>query len=148
MQVKTAGSLQETVWVTKLDDLLHGALWPGRRDRASPVLAVAFSTPAALTVSKCRCSLDGISWPAPAIAEATEVLQEEPCEPPGLAETVLFPVPPPNHYAWLLRAAEQMLQCPQRGLHLIRGRNEPFQQRLQSVKALGSVQTLVVVSKG
>lgn len=101
--------------MTRLDELLRGALWPDRRDRANPVLAVAFSTPAALTESKCRCALDGISWPAPApaIAEAAEVLQEEPREPPGLAETALFPVPPPTRSAWLLQAAKQMLPCPQ-----------------------------------
>lgn len=41
-----------------------------------------------------------------------------------------------------------MLRCPQPGLHLIRGRNEPFQQWSQAGKALGSVQSLVVVSEG
>lgn len=38
--------------------------------------------------------------------------------------------------------------CPQRGLCLVRGRNEPFQQRSQLLKALGCVQTPMVVTQG
>lgn len=38
--------------------------------------------------------------------------------------------------------------CPQQGLCLVRGRNEPFQQWSQLVKALGSIQTPAVVTQG
>lgn len=70
------------------------------------------------------------------------------CVTPSAWPKLFLAAPRPDCSAWLLRAAEQMLQCPQPGLHLIRGRNEPFQQWSQAGKALGSVQSLVVVSEG
>lgn len=45
---------------------------------------------------------------------------------PGLAEAAFLSIPRPNCYAWLLRAAEQMLQCPSEGCISLGEEMNPF----------------------